>query len=147
MGARSRQAREVGQAVEREVDLARGAAELVALEVLDEVVGQLARVPTILKNVSRGSTLDDTTAASISSPFSSTTPVARPPRTRIFAIGASVRISTPASRAASAIAFGDRARAAAREAPGAERAVDLPHVVVEQDVRRARASGRRGRSR
>ena len=38
----------------------------------------------------------------------------------------------------------DAAGAAARDAPRAERAVDLAHVVVQQDVRRARASGRPG---
>ncbi len=42
--------------------------------------------------------------ASISSPVSSTTPLARPFRTSIRATGASVRISTPAARAADAIA-------------------------------------------
>ena len=61
--------------------------------------------PIIFRNVSRGSTLDETTVASISSPFSSTTPVARPSESLIFATGVFVRISTPASRAASAMAF------------------------------------------
>ncbi len=61
--------------------------------------------PTIFMNVRRGSTLDETTVASISSPFSSTTPFAWPLTSLIFAIGVLVRISTPASRAASAIAL------------------------------------------
>ena len=61
--------------------------------------------PIIFMNVNRGSTLDETTSARISSPFSKTTPVARPFLCSIFAIGALVRISTPASRAASAIEF------------------------------------------
>ena len=76
-----------------------------------------------------------------------TTPVARPSRTMIRATGASVRISAPSARAARAIAFDDAAGAALRDAPGAEGAVDLAHVVVEQDVGRARASGRPGRCR
>ena len=52
-----------------------------------------------------GSTLEATAAASISSPLSRATPVARPFLTTILEIGASVRISTPASRAAPAIAL------------------------------------------
>ncbi len=44
-------------------------------------------------------------SASISSPFSRATPVARPFLTMIRATGASVRISAPSARAADAIAF------------------------------------------
>ena len=55
--------------------------------------------------VRRGSTLEETTVASISSPFSRTTPFALPLTSLIFAIGVFVRISTPASRAASPIAL------------------------------------------
>ena len=46
-----------------------------------------------------------TTSASISSPESSTTPVAFEPVVLIRATGASVRISTPSDSAASAIAY------------------------------------------
>ena len=49
------------------------------------------------------STLESTVPAPISSPDSRTTPLARPFRTSIRATGASVRISTPAARAADAI--------------------------------------------
>ena len=56
-------------------------------------------------NVRRESTDERTTSASISSPDSSATPVARPPRTTIRATGASVRISAPSARAALPIAF------------------------------------------
>ncbi len=78
--------------------------------------------PIIFMKVSRGSTLEDTTRASISSPDSSTTPVAFPPETLIFAIGAWRRISTPASRAASPQALEiapvpPRAKPQARKAP------------------------------
>jgi hypothetical protein len=74
------------------------------------------------KNVSRGSTLEETTLAPISSPDSRATPVARPFFVKIFAIGDSVRISAPASRAASAIALEiapvpPRANPQARKAP------------------------------
>jgi hypothetical protein len=48
--------------------------------------------------------LADTTLARSSSPFRRTTPAARPFSTSTFATGAFVRISTPASRAAAAIA-------------------------------------------
>ena len=52
-----------------------------------------------------GSTLEETTVASISSPPSSTTPTARPSFTLMRSIDTRVRISTPASFAAAAIAF------------------------------------------
>jgi hypothetical protein len=55
-------------------------------------------------NVHRESSELITTLASISSPDSSTTPVAREPVVLISATGASVRISTPSASAASAIA-------------------------------------------
>ena len=94
--------------------------------------------PTIFMKVRRGSTLEETTSRRISSPFSSTTPVARPLSSRIFAIG---RLGADldaglARRVGDRV--GDRARAAAREAPRAEGAVDLAHVVVQQHVGRAR---------
>ncbi len=56
-------------------------------------------------NVRCGSTLDETTFAVSSSPLVSATPLTRPFFTKIFATPAFVRISTPASRAAEAIAF------------------------------------------
>src|SRR5882724_11801101 len=56
-------------------------------------------------NVRCGSTLDETTFAVSSSPLCSATPHARPSLTVIFATLALVRISTPASRAAAAIAL------------------------------------------
>ena len=93
--------------------------------------------PSILMNVSRGSTLEETTRASISSPFSSTTPVARPSGQhdlRDRRLGADLDAGL-ARRVGDRVR--DRAGAAAGEAPGPERAVDLAHVVVEQDVGRA----------
>jgi hypothetical protein len=56
-------------------------------------------------NVRRLSTDERTTPASISSPDSRTTPLARPPPTRIVATDASVRISAPFARAALPMAF------------------------------------------
>src|SRR5882724_506303 len=58
-----------------------------------------------LSNVKCGSTLDETTLAASSSPLCNATPHARPFFTIIFATPAFVRISTPASRAAAAMAF------------------------------------------
>jgi hypothetical protein len=52
-----------------------------------------------------GSTLDETTGASISSPPSSTTPVVRPSFTLMRSMEAAVRTSTPASWAAAAMAM------------------------------------------
>ena len=62
-------------------------------------------LPTIFRKVKRGSTLDAITSAYTQSPFSSTTPVARPRLTKIFETLASVSISAPASLAALAIAL------------------------------------------
>ncbi len=53
------------------------------------------------------------------------------------ATGASVRISAPSDRAADAIASLMPPVPPLRDAPGAERAVDLAHVVVQQHVRGA----------
>ncbi len=52
-----------------------------------------------------GSVLANTTPAVISSPDSRRTPAARPASTRMRATGASVRISTPRSRAEAAMAW------------------------------------------
>ena len=60
------------------------------------------------------------------------------PCTMTCCTGALVRISTPSARAELAIACGHAAVAVLGEAPGAERAVDLAHVVVQQHVGRAR---------
>ena len=132
------QAREVRQRVEREVHLARRAAELVALDVLDEVGRQLAsrRPASGTSGADRRSRARP--SASISSPFSSTTPVAWPFLTSDAARPAPRCGSRRRPRAPRRDGVRDRAGAAAREAPGAERAVDLAHVVVQQHVRRAR---------
>ena len=76
--------------------------------------------------------------ADSSSPFASTTPDAWPSFTVIRAdrrLGADLGARLP-RRGGDRVR--DRAGAAAREAPGAERAVDLAHVVVQQHVGRAR---------
>ncbi len=57
-----------------------------------------------LRNVRRGSTPEMTVAAAISVPSASAMPVTAPSFTRICCTCAPVRISAPASRAASAIA-------------------------------------------
>src|SRR6202451_1115598 len=58
-----------------------------------------------LLKVSLGSTLEEIVSAQISSPLARTTPLALPSLIMIFAMAACVRISTPASRAASPMAF------------------------------------------
>jgi len=60
--------------------------------------------PTWSRNAVRGCSEDTTTPAAISSPDSSTTPVARPPLAWTRATGAPVLISTPKPRAAAAMA-------------------------------------------
>ena len=78
------------------------------------------------------------TGAKYSSPFAVATPTALPSLTRICAIGG-LRLdldSELARRIGDGV--GDRAGAAAGKAPGAEGAVDLAHVVVQQHVGGAR---------
>ena len=57
------------------------------------------------RNVRCASSDDRIESARISSPDSSTTPIARPPLTMTLATGASVRISAPSARAALPIAL------------------------------------------
>ena len=129
---------ELGESVERQVDLAAGAFDA-------EVADRLRRSPRAgraassrRRKVSLGSRLEATVVASISSPPSSATPWARPSRTRILATGALVRISTPLARAADGDGLRDGAHAAAHEAPQAAVSGDAAHAVVQQDVGRAR---------
>ena len=133
------QAGEVGQPVDRQVDLARRAAELEAADVFLEFgverpglheaeerpagvhrredVAGLDLLAVLEGHAGRPAVLDDD------------------PRDR----GLGPDLGTERPRGG-----GDRVRHAARpalrDAPGAERAVDLAHVVVEQDVGRARRS-------
>ena len=139
------QAREVRQPGEREVHLARRAAELVPPHVRRGTRRAAPRVHQLQERAVRVEARDDEAARRSPRRSSSTTPVARPSSTLIRSMGASVRISTPASRGRARDRLADGARAAAREAPGAERAVDLAHVVVQQHVggaRRAHAQER-----
>ena len=100
-----------------------------------------------LRNVRFGSTLDSDHLASRARLRSrGRRRCVCPLRSWIRATGASVRISTPASRAALGDRVRDRAGPAAREAPRAERAVDLAHVVVKQHVSGARRSHAEERS-
>ena len=62
------------------------------------------RGSTNCRKLRLGSAADSTIFAWISSPFSSATPAARPPRTITLRTGAPVRISTPSDRADEAMA-------------------------------------------
>ena len=86
-----------------------------------------------------GSAADMTTFARSSSPFSSATPAARPLLHDDLLHGRARCGSPRRARAPNcAIAARHAAGAVLGEAPGAERAVDLAHVVVQQHVGRAR---------
>ena len=90
------------------------------------------------RKVRRASTELRTARRAISSPRSRTTPSAGRPgrRSGDRGLGPDLGAERP-SRVADRV--GDAAGAAAGDPPGPERAVDLAHVVVEQDVGRARA--------
>ena len=92
------------QGAERQIDLGRCAAASVIAQSRVRNTGSRSPASTRSRNVRPGSALETTAAARSSVPFSSPTATARPSATRIRDTGASVRISAPASRAASAIA-------------------------------------------
>ena len=92
------------------------------------------------RNVRRGSTLDATTRARISSPFFITTPCAWLPLMRMRATSAcDADLDTRGARRARD-RVGDRSGSAASKSPRAERAVDLAHVVMEEHVGGSRRS-------
>ena len=100
----ARQAREVGQPIDRQVDLARRAAELEPTDLLLERRVERARLEQVDEGRPESSELR-IELAPISSPDSRATPTARPPLTITRATGASVRISAPSARAALPIAL------------------------------------------
>ena len=69
---------------------------------------------------------------------SSATPVARPFRTRICVNGRAAADRAAAGLQRGRQRLGDRAHAATRKTPGANRAVDAAHVVMQQHIRRTR---------
>ena len=103
----------------------------------DELVREMLRAPQTAGRCASDRRPTSRHWRAVSSPFSSATPAARPP-SRYMRHG-SVGTDLDAKRARGA---GDRRRdtagAVLREAPGAECAVDLAHVVMQQHVRRAR---------
>ena len=135
----ARQAGEVRQAVEREVHLARRAAELVAAHALQEVGWQILRVEPALEREPRIDARDHRVGVELVAVLEHDAggPAVLRENLRDRALGANLR-----AEAAGRVADGvrDRAGAAARQAPRAERAVDLAHVVVQQHVGRTRRS-------
>src|SRR5258707_6032207 len=137
MRARTRQTFEVRQGIERNVDLARRATELVAADFLQKFVGKLAffnkanesiswidagrnqvgvDLVTVLENHTlRAIVLDDD------------------PRNRRFGANFGTKFAGGVGNG-----VGDGAGPTASKAPRAERAVNLAHVVVEQNVSRSR---------
>ena len=130
---------EVRQRIEREVDLARRAAELVAAHALDEIGRQLALVHEFQERQVRIDARHDDVRRDLVAVLQD------------HAGGAAVLGEDAADRrfganldAVLARGGGNRVRhragAAAGQSPRSERAVDLAHVVVQQHVGRARRS-------
>src|SRR5689334_5306501 len=136
VGSRTGHALEVGERVEREVDLPRGAAELVALDVLDEVAGELLLADHAEKRQARvdarGDGLRRDLLAALEDDAGGAAVRQLDLRDRRLRPDLDPRLDRRRGDR-----VGDRAGSAAGEAPRAEGAVDLAHVVVEQDVRRA----------
>ncbi len=141
------QAGEVGQRVEGQVHLARGAAQLVAPHLVQEAVRRACRAPAASGTCGGGPRWRPPPwPRSPRRPPAPRPPPARPSPDALDGAPA-VRISTPASRAAPAMALLMAPVPPREKPPGAEGAVDLAHVVVEQHVGGARASARPGRCR
>ena len=128
----ARQRRVLRQTVEGEVDLGRDALELEAPDVLDQVVGQLARLDELEEGAARVQGAARRCRRWNSVPSARATPVARP-----FCVmtGRDRRLQADlgAERLGGARQhLGEAAVAALVEGPGAELAVVLAHRVVEQ---------------
>ena len=136
--ALARQAREVGQARQRDVELARRAADAEVADRLHELVREVLLVDELQEAALRIGRRHDHLGRGTRRRWPARRRRRGRPCTITLSTAALVRISTPSARADD----GDRRRHAARavlgESPGAERAVDLAHVMVQQHVGRAR---------
>src|SRR5712691_10834909 len=104
MRALAGQAFEIGKLIESQIDFAGRAPEFVAAHPFEKIAGKLAGLQEFFKRKMRVDARGDDVGENFFAALE-TTPQARPFLTRIFATGALVRISAPASRAASAMAF------------------------------------------
>ena len=137
----TRHACEVGQLVERQIHLARGPPELVA--------------PDIRHEVCRGAPVRPRAAGTCGAGRDSRRPIRAPQLLAVLeyhAGGAAAlqqdardgRVGAdldPEAPGGAGDGLADGAGPAFGESPGPERAVDLPHVVVQQHVRRPRRAG------
>src|SRR5258708_14037571 len=133
MRARPRQTLEVRQGIERNVALARRATELVAADFLQKFVGKLAFFNKANESISwidagRNQVGVDLIAVLKDHALCAIV-LHDDPRNRRFRANLRAQL---AGRVGNGI--GDGAGPAASKAPGAERAVNLSHVVVEQNV-------------
>ncbi len=136
--AGARQRGEGGQAVERQVDLAGRAAEAEAPHLGLEVRLQRARPAAAPGTCAVRPCWRARRAPRSPRRSRARRPWHGRPGPLICATGASVRISAPRCAGGAGDGLGHAARAALGDAPGAEGAVDLAHVVVQQHVGRAR---------
>ena len=110
---------------------------LIALDALDELVRQLLRAHQRQERQARVDARGHDVAVDLVAVLEHDAARRRSLRTTIRATRRSVRISTPASRAARRSRSEIAPVPPRGEAPRAERAVDLAHVVVQQHVGRA----------
>ena len=111
------------------------------LHPMHELLRQVLRRPRVLRKVRRTSRLEITSGAVDLLAVLEHDPGRAPAASPAPALtGASQRIVPPLASKRLAERIADRAHAAARESPGADRIVDVAHVMMQQHVGGARAS-------
>ncbi len=130
------ESREFRQAVERDVHLAGGAAHLEMLHAMDEVAGKRILVDELEEGALDVGIGDDEAGAQFVAVRQHD--AGGPPAARQDLCDLRIRADrTAGGKERAGEGLRHRAHAAARIAPGADRAVHLAHIVVEEDIGRA----------
>src|SRR5207249_3846965 len=133
MGARPGKALEIGKRIEREIDFAGRAAKFVTADAFEKICGQFVRFEKFLE----GEVGIDAGRDDVGGEFF-TLLKGNAANSAVLcenlAHGCFGADFDAAFASGARDGLGDRARAAAAEAPGAERAVDFAHVVVKEDI-------------
>src|SRR2546426_1816473 len=133
MRAGAREAFEIGKRVEGEIDFAGGAAKFVAADAFEEIAGQFAGFEKFFEGEVRidagGNNVGEKFFAILEGDAASAAVLDEDFADRRF--GADFNAGFAGSIGDG---IGNGARAAAAETPGAERAVDFAHVVMEKNV-------------
>ena len=132
-----RKATQVRETRQRQVDLPRGAAELVTADPVDEVAGKLLRIDEAREREARVETRSDEGRRDLLAAFERDADGAAILHDHLGHRGVGADRGAEGARTA-CDRFADRPGPALLKAPRPKRAVDLTHVVVEQHVGRPR---------